>query len=325
MLHIEVSHVAKTYGNVQAVQDLSFTIPGGQIFALLGPNGAGKSSLIRMLVGLTLPDQGQISVTLAGQQHSSLPEGCFGYLPEDRGLYLDKTVVENLQYIGQLRGLTKSQIAEQLEHWLQRLDLLDKRKENLSKLSKGNQQKVQLISCLMHQPALLILDEPFSGLDPINQEHVLTILAELKAKGTTVLLSAHQMALVERLADQMMLLNKGQVVAHGNLQQVTQQLDPKVSYSVRFTANIDSAKLGDCQSVRHWQAQSELQFLLELHDHATVNQLLQELSQLGTLADFSRQQPSLHDLYLAAVQHHNQAPDTTQTISTQSISEGVAA
>lgn len=308
MLHIDVSHVAKTYGTVRAVQDLSFTIPGGHIFALLGPNGAGKSSLIRMLVGLTQPDQGEIRIHLNGQQYQSLPDGCFGYLPEDRGLYLDKTVVENLQYIGQLRGMSKSAIHEQLDHWLHRLDLVDKRKENLSKLSKGNQQKVQLISCLIHQPALLILDEPFSGLDPINQEHVLTILAELKAKGTTVLLSAHQMALVERLADEMMLLNKGQVVAQGNLQQVTQQLDPKVSYQVSFTMAIDETQLGQCQTIKNWQAQSAQQFSLELQDQVTVNQLLQELSQLGTLADFSRQQPSLHDLYLAAVQHHNQAP-----------------
>ena len=321
MLHIDVIHVAKTYGTVRAVQDLSFSIPPGQIFALLGPNGAGKSSLIRMLVGLTVPDQGEIQVQLNGQQFQSLPEGCFGYLPEDRGLYLDKSVVDNLQYIGKLRGMSKSAIQEQLDHWLQRLDLEDKRKENLSKLSKGNQQKVQLISCLMHQPALLILDEPFSGLDPINQEHVLTILAELKAKGTTVLLSAHQMALVERLADQMMLLNKGQVVAQGNLQQVTQQLDPKVSYLVSFTDAIDENQLSRCQTIRHWQAHSAQQFTLELPVQVTVNQLLQELSQLGTLADFSRQQPSLHDLYLAAVQHHNQAPVQIPSPS----SEGVAA
>jgi ABC-2 type transport system ATP-binding protein len=298
MLNIEVSHVAKTYGTVQAVQDLSFTIPGGQIFALLGPNGAGKSSLIRMLVGLTLPDQGHIRVTLAGQHYSTLPDGCFGYLPEDRGLYLDKTVVENLQYIGQLRGLSKHQITEQLDHWLQ-------------------QQKVQLISCLMHQPALLILDEPFSGLDPINQEHVLTILAELKAKGTTVLLSAHQMALVERLADQMMLLNKGQVVAQGNLQQVTQQLDPKVSYSVTFADAIDTSQLDLCSSIRRWHMQAPQQFLLELREHASVNQLLQQLSQLGALADFSRQQPSLHDLYLAAVQHHNLTPESAVSPSNE--------
>jgi ABC-2 type transport system ATP-binding protein len=274
-----------------------------------------------MLVGLTLPDQGEIQINLNGQQFQSLPEGCFGYLPEDRGLYLDKSVVDNLQYIGQLRGMSKSAINQQLEHWLQRLDLVDKRKENLSKLSKGNQQKVQLISCLIHQPALLILDEPFSGLDPINQEHVLTILAELKAKGTTVLLSAHQMALVERLADQMMLLNKGQVVAQGNLQQVTQQLDPKVSYLVSFIAAIDETKLEQCQTIRHWQALSAKQFTLELQDQVTVNQLLQELSQLGTLADFSRQQPSLHDLYLAAVQHHNQAPAPAASAAT----EGAAA
>lgn len=235
MLNISLQQVEKSYGSVKAVQNLSFTLHSGQIFALLGPNGAGKSSLIRMLVGLTRPDSGEIRVHWQQQEFSSLPEGCFGYLPEDRGLYLDKSVTDNLSYIGRLRGLSKTQLQQQLDYWLTRLDLLDKRNDKLNKLSKGNQQKVQLISCLLHQPALLILDEPFSGLDPINQEHVLTILQELRAQGTTVLLSAHQMALIERLADQMLLLNKGQVVAQGDLTQVRRNWRHSSSMSSALT------------------------------------------------------------------------------------------
>lgn len=308
MLSISVQQVEKSYSTVKAVQNLSFELASGQIFALLGPNGAGKSSLIRMLVGLTRPDSGQIAVQWQDQQFSSLPDGCFGYLPEDRGLYLDKSVSENLTYIGQLRGLSKSQIQQQLDYWLARLDLVDKRKDNLNKLSKGNQQKVQLISCLMHQPDLLILDEPFSGLDPINQEHVLTILQELRQQGTTVLLSAHQMALIERLADQMLLLNKGQVVAQGDLSQVRQQLSPQQQYQVSFAKPVAMAQLSQCASVSDVQAVTEQQYLLTLTTGADFQQLLNEMSVLAELTDIGKQQVSLHELYLNAVATHNQQP-----------------
>lgn len=308
MLSISVQQVEKSYGSVKAVQNLSFALQSGQIFAMLGPNGAGKSSLIRMLVGLTRPDSGEIRVHWQQQELSSLPEGCFGYLPEDRGLYLDKSVTDNLSYIGRLRGLTKAQIQQQLDYWLTRLDLLDKRKDNLNKLSKGNQQKVQLISCLVHQPALLILDEPFSGLDPINQEHVLTILQELRAQGTTVLLSAHQMALIERLADQMLLLNKGQVVAQGNLTQVRQQLAPQQHYQLSFSQAVSIEALCRCQSISALQALSAQQVQLTLAAGANLQQLLNDISPLGTLTDISKQQASLHELYLNAVAQHNQQP-----------------
>ncbi len=308
MLNISVQQVEKSYGSVKAVQNLSFALQSGQIFALLGPNGAGKSSLIRMLVGLTRPDSGEIRVHWQQQEFSSLPEGCFGYLPEDRGLYLDKSVTDNLSYIGRLRGLAKTQLQQQLDYWLTRLDLLDKRNDKLNKLSKGNQQKVQLISCLLHQPALLILDEPFSGLDPINQEHVLTILQELRAQGTTVLLSAHQMALIERLADQMLLLNKGQVVAQGDLTQVRQQLAPQQQYELSFEQAVATAQLCRCPSISELQAVSEQQFKVVLAATADFQQLLNEVSTLAALTNISKQQASLHELYLNAVAQHNQQP-----------------
>ena len=305
MISIELNQVEKTYSTVKAVHSLSFNVEPGQIFALLGPNGAGKSSLIRMLVGLTMADAGEIRIFSNGQQIPKIPETSFGYLPEDRGLYPDKTVTENLSYIGKLRGLSKEQIQEQLAIWLPRFDLMDKVKDNLSKLSKGNQQKVQLISCLIHRPQLLILDEPFSGLDPINQEHVLSILNELKQSGTTILLSAHQMALVERLADAMLLLNKGQQVALGSLSEVIAQLSPEKFYQLSFASAVASDAIAVCPAVKKVEVKSATQFVVQLHEGASVNQLLQQVMALGELDDFGRIQPSLHDLYLSAVQNHN--------------------
>ena len=309
MIEILVDSVQKSYSTVQAVRGLSFTVSPGKVFALLGPNGAGKSSLIRMLVGLTKPDQGAITVRIQGEIVDALPETSFAYLPEDRGLYPDKTVVENLTYIGKLRGLSRQQINDELAHWLPRFDLQDKAKDNLSKLSKGNQQKVQLISCLIHHPKLLVLDEPFSGLDPVNQEHVLTILNELRESGTTILLSAHQMALIERLADEMLLLNKGQKVAHGNLSEVIEQLSPRKLYAVSFAQLPELEQIESCDAVLNAQIVDK-QVVLELRETSTVNQLLTQMMALGELIDFGRQRPSLHDLYLAAVQTHNASQET---------------
>jgi len=311
MISLEVSQVEKAYSTVKAVQGLSFTVAPGQIFALLGPNGAGKSSLIRMLVGLTQADAGEIRVFENGIRIEKIPETSFAYLPEDRGLYPDKSVTDNLTYIGKLRGLTKAEITKQLAFWLPRLDLEEKAKDNLSKLSKGNQQKVQLISCLIHQPKLLVLDEPFSGLDPINQEHVLTILNEMKQMGTTIVLSAHQMALVERLADSMLLLNKGQQVASGSLAQVIEQLSPEKFYQLRFAVPVSLDALQMCSAIESAQQQEENAYLLQLRVGASVNQLLQQVMPLAEVKDFSRVQPSLHDLYLTAVQKHN----VNQTLS----------
>ena len=306
MLRISAYHIEKSYSTVKAVNRISFDVQSGQIFALLGPNGAGKSSLIRMLVGLTRPDAGKISIEYKGEQLSALPKRCYGYLPEDRGLYLDKTVRQNLTYIAKLRGMAAADISAALLQWCTRLDLLEKMDDTLNKLSKGNQQKVQLISCVLHKPDLLILDEPFSGLDPVNQEHVLSILTELKQSGTTVILSAHQMALIERLADQMLLLNKGELVAQGSLAQVSHQLDPKQWFEVSFEQQVNSEALQRLTAVAEFKTLDLSKIQLTLKAGFSVSQLLQQLTSVADLADFSRIQPSLHQLYLTAVQQHNQ-------------------
>jgi len=306
MLRIAAHQIEKSYSTVKAVDRISFEVKSGQIFALLGPNGAGKSSLIRMLVGLTRPDAGQIRFEYKGEELHSLPQRCYGYLPEDRGLYQDKTVRQNLTYIAKLRGMNAADIAQGLNLWCTRLELLEKMDDNLNKLSKGNQQKVQLVSCILHKPDLLILDEPFSGLDPVNQEHVLSILTELKQSGTTVILSAHQMALIERLADQMLLLNKGQLVAQGSLAEVSQQLDPKQWFEVRFEQQVDRQQLQQLSAVAELNSSDSGRIQFTLQQGFSVGQLLHQLSSLAELADFSRIQPSLHQLYLTAVQKHNQ-------------------
>ncbi|WP_233006891.1 ABC transporter ATP-binding protein [Rheinheimera faecalis] len=306
MLRISAYQIEKSYSTVKAVNRISFDVQSGQIFALLGPNGAGKSSLIRMLVGLTRPDAGKIRIEYKGEELSALPKRCYGYLPEDRGLYLDKTVRQNLTYIAKLRGMAAADISAALVQWCTRLDLLEKMDDTLNKLSKGNQQKVQLISCVLHKPDLLILDEPFSGLDPVNQEHVLAILTELKQSGTTVILSAHQMALIERLADQMLLLNKGELVAQGSLAQVSYQLDPKQWFEVSFEQQVNSEALERLTAVAEFKTLAPSKIQLTLKAGFSVSQLLQQLTSVAELADFSRIQPSLHQLYLTAVQQHNQ-------------------
>lgn len=215
---LDVRSVRKRFASVQAVSDLSLTVRPGEIFALLGPNGAGKSTLLRMLVGITRPDEGTVRWPSLGVDR--LPASALGYLPEDRGLYQDMPLVAVLTYFGSLRGLAPDAARRAAEHWLDRLELLPRAKEKVSTLSKGNQQKVQFAAAVLHRPVCAILDEPFSGLDPLNQELFLRLVTELRDQGTTVILSAHQLALVERLADHVFIMHHGREVLSGTMPEI---------------------------------------------------------------------------------------------------------
>ena len=221
-VYLSVDQISKKYKTTQAVDRLSFQVERGTIFALLGPNGAGKSTSVRMLLGLIRPDSGTIRFQGLAEGERP-PAESVGYLPEERGLYLDRSVIDNLVYLGQLRGMEKHAAHDKACGWLQRFDLLERQKERVDALSKGNQQKVQLIAAILHDPVVALLDEPFSGLDPVNQEKMLDILRELKAGGTTILLSAHQMALVERLADDLLLMSHGRSVLQGPVADILAQ------------------------------------------------------------------------------------------------------
>ena len=299
-MRLSVNNVTKRYRTVTAVDAISLDIQPGKIQALLGPNGAGKSSLVRMLVGLTHPDEGEIVVENNGQT-IDLTYHDFAYLPEDRGLYQDRSILDNLNYIASLRGLKLSDIRGDIDSWLARFELTDRKDEPLRQMSKGNQQKVQLIATLLHDPQLVILDEPFSGLDPVNQEHVLTVLSELRERGKTVVLSAHQMALVERLADTMLLMNKGRAVAQGSLQEIRNTLLPEPVYRVTTNAQLAMENWAAVEQVYSVHKVNDEQVELTFNKDADIEQLWPQLAQQVPIKAFAPIQPGLHDLYLDTI------------------------
>jgi len=299
-MRLSVHNVSKRYRTVTAVDAISLDIHPGKIQALLGPNGAGKSSLVRMLVGLTQPDEGEIRVESNGAS-IDLSYQDFAYLPEDRGLYQDRSILDNLHYIASLRGLKLSEIRSDIDAWLQRFDLTDRKDEPLRQMSKGNQQKVQLIATLLHDPQLVILDEPFSGLDPVNQEHVLTVLSELRERGKTVVLSAHQMELVERLADTMLLMNKGRAVAQGSLQEIRDTLLPEAVYRVTTDAQLAMERWQGTAEIKSMQRVNEEQVEITFAANTCVEALWPQLAQQVSIKAFAPIQPGLHELYLNTI------------------------
>ena len=319
---IHAQRVTKHYRSVTAVQSVSLSAQSGEILALLGPNGAGKSSLIRILTGLTAPDEGRLIVVDGEQEYRYVPEQHLGYLPEDRGLYREKTLRQNLRYIGALRSMPKALRNERIDYWLSYFELTERADEPLSRLSKGNQQKVQLIATLLHDPKVIILDEPFSGLDPVNQELVLNLLCELKNQNRLILLSAHQMALVERVADQMLLLDLGQCIAMGSLQEVKAQLGEQQTYVATLASEAEcerarsglselpglvvSAPAGTAESnaaeatvVAAPDSNATVEFVLSAPEH--LSPALQWLSADATILKLDRQTTSLHQLYLQSI------------------------
>lgn len=218
---IVVSHIAKSFGKTQAVRDVSFNVHPGEIFGLLGPNGSGKTTSIRMLLDIYQPDHGSIEILGGPMDADKLNK--IGYLPEERGLYQDIEVARCLTYLGTLKGMTKEQIAERLPLWLERFDLTQHQKKKNKELSKGMQQKAQLIAALMHDPEIIIIDEPFSALDPVNTQLVKDLLIELRNLGKTIIMCTHQMNQVEMLCDRLVLIDHGRVLLEGSLQGVRER------------------------------------------------------------------------------------------------------
>jgi ABC-2 type transport system ATP-binding protein len=217
---IELESVTKSYRKLKAVDNLSFKAEKGEIFGIIGPNGAGKSTTIRMILDIIKPDRGLIS--LMGEKAPNLDR--IGYLPEERGLYKKETVQSMLIYLGRLKGASYSDLNDKLDLWLKRFDLLEWRHKKIESLSKGMSQKVQFISALLHDPDILILDEPFSGLDPLSVEVLKEAIMEEAARGKTVLFSTHVMEQAEKLCHKILLLNKGQTLINGPLAQIKQKV-----------------------------------------------------------------------------------------------------
>jgi ABC-2 type transport system ATP-binding protein len=210
---LSVRNIVKSFGSVRAVDGVSFSVREGTITGLLGRNGAGKTTTIRMITGIFLPDSGTIEWVEGGRDR-------IGYLPEERGLYRQMRVFEHLLFLAEIKGVRGAGVGRAVEGWLERFELGDKRDSKVEELSKGNQQKVQLIGTLLHDPDLIILDEPQSGLDPVNMVLVRNLLRELREKGKTILLSTHMMGEAERMADEIILVHRGKIVLEGSLEEI---------------------------------------------------------------------------------------------------------
>jgi ABC-2 type transport system ATP-binding protein len=218
MLAVEVTHVAKSFADKVAVDDLSFSVAPGEMFGLIGPNGAGKTTTIRMMMDIIKPDSGE--VTILGEKLAEATKDKLGYMPEERGLYKKLSVLESIVYLASLKGVDRKSATEKANELLNQTGMLDSQRKKIEELSKGMGQIIQFIVTIIHDPQLVILDEPFAGLDPVNTELLKGMLADLRNQGKAVILSTHQMNQVEELCDRILMINNGQAVLYGNLSEI---------------------------------------------------------------------------------------------------------
>ncbi|HYM21153.1 MAG TPA: ATP-binding cassette domain-containing protein [Candidatus Kapabacteria bacterium] len=294
---VSVESVTKRYGSALAVNSVSFSIGEGCIFGLLGPNGAGKTSTIRMLNLITLPDSGTIELFSESQKPEH--QNRIGYMPEERGLYRKLPVREQLEYLGALRGLSTQQLKKNIDYWLERFEIENWAKKKTGELSKGMQQKLQFIAALLHDPDLYILDEPLSGLDPINADITDEIILELRAKGKTIILSTHRMEQVEQLCDEIALMNLGSVVIRGSLRDVKQHSGKKM---VKFIFDGDDAFVSELSHfpVRIAERHPN-ELLVEMLPSSSTRELLQYLSEKTNIVTWQTIETPLKEIFLEAI------------------------
>lgn len=293
---LKVENVTKRYGNFTAVEDLSFAVSAGRVFGFLGPNGAGKTTTIRMIVGITAPDEGHIE--LFGEKISSETQNRIGYLPEERGLYKKMKIVDQLRYFAALKNISQSEADKRIDFWLGRMDLSQWKTKKTTDLSKGMSQKIQFISTVLHDPDLLILDEPFSGLDPVNVEFMIAVVAELKAQGKTIIFSTHLMETAERLCDDIILINQSRRVIGGTIREVKASFGKKL---IALRAVGGEAILDDKNLVAKITRHAD-ELELELASNADAQNLLKRLIESGAaISKFEEIEPSLNDIFIEKV------------------------
>ena len=294
MSTVVVNGLAKRFGEVQAVTDVSFQVEPGEIFGLLGPNGAGKTTSIRMMLDIFKPDQG--SITIFGGPLDTNGKRRIGYLPEERGLYKDQKLESTLIYLAQLKGMDKKSAQARLDSWLERFDLAQHRQKKVSELSHGMQQKAQLIAALLHDPDLLIVDEPFSGLDPVNTRLVKGILEELRASGKSIIMSTHQMHQVEALCNRIVLIDQGRSVLYGLVHEIKRNF---AGNAVVLQGQGDFEHLPGVLDTR----QENGSWHLALRQGADPQELLRALASRENLhvQRFELAEPSLEDIFVHVV------------------------
>lgn len=301
---IEVQNVTKKYSNHLALDNISLAIQNGVVYGLLGPNGAGKTTLIRILNQITAPDSG--TVLFNGNPISRKDIEKIGYLPEERGLYKKMKVGEEAMYLAQLKGLSKQEALERLKYWFIKFEIQNWWNKKVEELSKGMQQKLQFITTVVHRPDFLILDEPFSGLDPINTNLIRQELLELKKQGTTIIISTHNMASVEEICDEICLINKAHKILEGNLAEIKQRFKENV-YSLTLNGERAIPAFPDKFSVMETSsAANQHHYVVKVLDGGSANQLLQFVMEYGNVMSFNEVLPSMNDIFIQQVEKYNE-------------------
>jgi ABC-2 type transport system ATP-binding protein len=309
MPHLQVADISKQFGAVKAVDYVSFEAKEGRILGLLGPNGAGKTTCIRMIAYITVPDSGR--VLLDGREVGPWSQRVMGYLPEERGLYKKMKVGEQLTYFGELKGLSRSQAVERTRHWLGRFDAEDWFGRKTGELSKGMQQKVQFIATILHDPSLLILDEPFGGLDPLNADLLEDVLMELKSDGRIILFASHRMEQVEQLCDDICLISDGRIVLDGSLRDVKRSFGRNtvlIAFDGPDTFLDDLEREGRIRVGTRSLGTADLQLLDGTSPRLVLERALSEVSEVSR---FELVEPPLREIFVTVVQNQRAAEQET--------------
>lgn len=290
-----IADVTKRFRDVKAVDQLSFTVREGALFGFLGPNGAGKTTTMRVILGIIKSDEG--TVTWKGKDFGRWGTGFYGYLPEERGLYPKMRVAEHLEFLGRIHGLDKQKARRETSRWLERFELGDLGSKRVEELSKGNQQKVQVIGTMLHDPELIILDEPFSGLDPVNSALLKDVLLEAHDRGKTVIFSSHRMDQVEEICQDIALINRGRLLLYGNLKQIKKSMGRQI---LRLSLEGNTDFWARIPGLHLLQERADyLEFRLD--EGVDANRVLAEAMEAGQVIRFELVEPSLDQIFVEKV------------------------
>lgn len=299
---LEIHNIVKQYAGHRALDDVSMTIPAGKIFGLLGPNGAGKTSLIRIINQITAPDSGHI--LFDGQPLSPDHIAQIGYLPEERGLYKKMEVGEQMIYLAQLKGFSKEQAKARLDHWFERLDMKDWWKKKIEDLSKGMQQKVQFISTVLHEPKLIILDEPFSGFDPINAQVIQDEILKLNKEGATIIYSTHRMETVEELCDHIALINKSKKILDGPVKEIKGSYKSQIYEIDYFSSEEHTPEWNNTplfEVIDQHKGREINQLKIRMEENVALNDVIRVLIDRVELSQVKEILPSIRDIFIEKV------------------------
>ncbi len=295
---VELQNVRKAYENKVAVHGLSFKIEPGTMFGLLGPNGSGKTSSIRMMIGITIPDSGTVS--LFGQPFRREQLARVGYLPEERGLYKKMNVLEQLVFLGQLHGLDAATATRRSHLWCERMEISEAIPKKTEELSKGMQQKIQFIAALLHEPDLIIMDEPFSGLDPVNATLLQDTLVDLRKEGKAVLFSTHRMDQVEKLCDSIALISGGHLILGGSMREVKSSY-PRNRVQIAFEGSDAFLQHPAIEEAKNYSGQAEIKLRSSADNSADAQAVLAQALTMARISRFEVMEPTLEEIFIERV------------------------